>query len=313
MKIDSYNISIGKTAMAAKEQKKGHGSIDGSVLKLKPDPIAAKKEEAKKKAMQIVGDAFANEREIDADIESRRERVRSLQQAKGEANTAIKELENKRATLRETYGVKEDSSEEADLKLLEKEVRANRPGSTITLSEEEQEALQKIHEEGLTEYQKGSLNIFSFEAPYEKEIQEADDEIQLENRIISATELERLKSHAMIDARKQADKVMEAASDEIVSMVVDEAKDHIDEEAKEQEEKAEAKKEEQEEIQARIDAAKQRREESEELTKDLVEGMREAVTNASDIDAAKQEVKDMMNKMKLIEDDIKGAAVDQSI
>ena len=85
------------------------------------------------------------------------------------------------------------------------------------------------------------------------------------------------------------------------------------EEAEKQKEEAQAEKEKEEEIQERIDAAKEKKKENEELTEDILEGVQEASTNASDISAAQQEIKDMMNKMKLIEDDIKGAAVDKSI
>ena len=72
-------------------------------------------------------------------------------------------------------------------------------------------------------------------------------------------------------------------------------------------------KEKQEEIEERIDAAKEKKKENEELTEDILEGVQEAGANASDVSAAQQEIKDMMNKMKLIEDDIKGAAVDTSV
>ena len=62
-----------------------------------------------------------------------------------------------------------------------------------------------------------------------------------------------------------------------------------------------------------IDAAKARRKESEELTEEILDGVREASLTASDVNQAQQEIKDMVNKMKLIEDDIKGAAVDKTV
>ena len=45
---------------------------------------------------------------------------------------------------------------------------------------------------------------------------EAKQEIMVENQIISATELERLKTHPMVDAQKQADAIMDEASKEII-------------------------------------------------------------------------------------------------
>jgi hypothetical protein len=44
-------------------------SINGSSFALQNDPIAAKREEARKKAMKIIGDAFANDRKIDEDLD----------------------------------------------------------------------------------------------------------------------------------------------------------------------------------------------------------------------------------------------------
>lgn len=44
-----------------------------------------------------------------------------------------------------------------------------------------------------------------------------------------------------------------------------------------------------------------------------MEGVSENASMASDVSAVQQEIKDMMNKMKLIEDDIKGVAVDKSV
>lgn len=300
-------------AVRASDKNPNGKSIDGSALQEKFDPVAAKKEEAKKKAMKIVGDAFANELKMDDELSARRERIKALQEEKGYASGAIKEIEDNRAALREAYAIEEDSQEEKDLKLLEKEVRSRFPGSGVQLSKEEMDAIQKIKENGLSEYQQRSLEMLGHEAPYVDIVYEADKEIKLENQIVRETKLERLKSHTMEDAQKQAEEVLEAASKEAIGMLVDEAKEHIDEEAEEREEKAEAEKEKQEEIEARIDAAKEKKKENEELTEEILEKVQEVSIGASDVNAAQQEIKDMMSKMKLIEEDIKGAAVDQSL
>lgn len=80
------------------------------------------------------------------------------------------------------------------------------------------------------------------EVPYAQIAYEADEEIKKENYIISATELERLKSHAMTDSKKQADDIMDKASEEIVKMLLNEAKEHIDKVAEEKKEEAKAEK-----------------------------------------------------------------------
>ena len=319
MKVQNISISMGNDIHSARHnesERKDNNKIkpiDGSALKTKLDPVAAKKEEARKKAMKIVSDAFANELKMDDDLNSRREKIKSLQKDMGDANRAIREIEDSRASLRDTYGVEEDSQEEQDLKLLEKEICYKMPGNDVHFDKGDLDRIAELKKNGLSEYQKRSLEMLEQEVPYATTAYEAKQEIMVENQIITATELERLKTHPMVDAGKQADAIIDEASKEIVGMLVDEAKDHIDEEAEKEKEKAETEKEKKEELQARIDATKEKKKEDEELTEDILEGVAKASSTTNEVSAAQQEIKDMMNKMKLIEDDIKGAAVDKSL
>ena len=317
MKVQNNSISMGNDIRSSRHSERKDNNkikpIDGSAFKTKLDPVAAKKEEAKKKAMKIVSDAFVNELKIDDDLNSRREKIKSLQKDIGDANRAIREIEDRRASLRDTYGVEEDSQEEQDLKLLEKEIRYKMPGNDVRFDKGDLDRIAELKKNGLSEYQQRSLEMLEQEVSYAITTYEAKQEIMVENQIITATELERLKTHPMVDAGKQADAIMDEASKEIVGMLVDEAKDHIDEEAEKEKEKAETEKEKKEELQARIDATKEKKKEDEKLTEDILEGVAKASSATNEVSAAQQEIKDMMNKMKLIEDDIKGAAVDKSL
>lgn len=319
MKINNNAIFMGDDVRSARqdESKKSEDrqrkTIDGKGLQAKLDPIIAKREEAKKKAMKIVGNAFANERKIDDDLDSRRERIKTLQNEMGIAKRAIQEIEDSRNELRNMYGVDLDSQEEQDLKLLEKEIDARMPGSKISLTSEEVEKIADIKANGLSEYQERSLEMKESEFSYAKTAYEAEEEIKMENQIISATKLERLKTHPIVDAKEQAKAIMDAASDEIIGMLVDEAKEHIDEEAEKKKEEAKEKAEEKEELEERIEKVKEEKKEKEKMTEEILEGVAEVENNSKDMEMAQQEIKDMMNKMKLIEDDIKGAAVDKAL
>lgn len=296
-----------------KPNRKQSKSINGSALRTKLDPVSAKREAAKKKAMKIVGDAFANEQKLDDDLNSRRERIRILQAERGEAAKAIKEIEDSRMALRDTYGVDSDSKEEQDLRLLEKEIDAKLPGKSVTLTGDEEKRIAEIKANGLTEYQQRSLELKEAETSHVITAYEADQEIQMENQIITATKIERLKTHPMVDAQNEAETILEAASDEIVGMLFEEAKDHIDEEEEKKKEAAKEKAEEKKELEARIEKTKEEKKEKEKLTEEILEGASEVADNSKNLEAAQQELKDMMNKMKLIEDDIKGAAVDKAL
>lgn len=320
MKVNNTTIFMGDETSRLRHGKSadkagnaGRKSLDGTSLATKTDLISAKREEAKKRAMKIVGDAFENEVKVGDDLNARRAKVRHLQQDIADAQKVINETEAQRSELRDLYKVSEDSKEEQDLKLLEKEIRSKMPGSDIHLTKEEKEQAALIRENGLSEYQERSLSMLEDETFYVQTVYEATAEVKLHNQVITATELEHLKSHTMVDARKNAEAIMDAATDEIASMLVDEAKAHIEEEAKKNKEEAKAEKEKQDEIQEKIDEARARRKKTEKITEDILEEVQDTSNKTQDINTAQQEIKDMMSKMKLIEDDIKGAAVDESV
>lgn len=139
---------------------------------------------------------------------------------------------------------------------------------------------------------------------YNKRIQELEMERMIENTTIANTKVERLKTNPILKATSAAEAVMEAASDEIVGMLMEEAKEHIDEEMKEKEEQAEKAAEKKAEQEEKLEEAKSEAAE-EEVTKEII-----SQPNQEEI---KKEVENIIDKMKLIEEDIKGAAVDTQI
>lgn len=317
MKINNNLIYAGEDTSGIRNGKKqtgglsSGGSVNANELNIRFDPIAAKREEAKKKAMDIIGKAFANESKIDDDLNKRRRHIRELSDENALATKEIKEYEDMRLELRDKYGVNPDSQEEKDLRLLEKEKDSLRPDSRINLTEEDRKELKRIKEAGLSEYQERSLEIRSYEGPAKETIYQNKLEIQTENAIITAVELERLKSHALLDAQKQAEDILDDASKEIIGMLADEAKEHIDDELEEKIEDSKEKAEEKKELEERIEKVRDDKKEREKISEDILESVAEMIKTSSELNDAKQEIKDMMSKMKLIEEDIKGAAVDE--
>ena len=219
---------------------------------------------------------------------------------------------DRRLRRKRIFSVDADSAEEKELKLLEKEFRARQKGSDVQLTKEDMEEIAKIKAKGLTEYQSRSMEMLDYEKPYLDAAYEAKQGIEEENLTISAIKRELEKNTGMLKAQDKADAIEEAASKEIMGMLVDEAKEHIDEEAKEAEEKAKEKQEKEEELQEKIDAARERRkEEEEELTEDIVESAQDLNVTTANINDAQKDIKDMMNKLALVEEDMKGATVDE--
>ena len=133
----------------------------------------------------------------------------------------------------------------------------------------------------------------------------------VENAIIRGVKLERLKSAPMVKAQNEADAILDAASKEVIGMIMEEAKDTMDEKSKEEQEKAEKLEERREEQEAFIEKQKEKRKETEELLENMP--MEELVHMGQLKDEIKQEIKNIVSEMKLVAEDIKGALVDESV
>ncbi len=163
-----------------------------------------------------------------------------------------------------------------------------------------------------------------------KEIEEAEDyfgaQIMNGQMLVEGTEsaltdihLERLKSAPMVEATEDADKILEAANKEIIGMLKDEAKEHIDEENEKRTEEAEEKAEKEKEEEERIEAMKAKKEEREEKegaspeTDYVTAATRQMVKIAETDEKVQQELQNIVSQMKLDLEDLKGAAVDQGV
>ncbi len=276
MQVKNYSVFMGEDRIqsrhAAKKdakQKRNGKAIDARGIAAATDPVAAKRAQAQKKAMKILGDAFAGESKIDDDMSERREKIKSLTQEIADRKQDIKGLEDAKAALLE-QGADENSEEVRQLS------------------------------EGIS--------------AYNKQVMDAENELTSENAVIRQTKIERLKSNPMGEARDQADAVMAAAGDEIMGMLIAEGREHIDRKQEEEKKKAEAAEEKKQEQEAKLEAKKEDREEQKKLTENIVEASRELNGGAKDsVARAQQEIRDMMNRLKLVEADVKGATVDQGV
>lgn len=236
------------------------------------DRIEQKKQEARKQAMKVVGEAFAGDRAMDEDIENRYQNIKDLQEDRQRLLDEKENVEIRKEDLEKGFEAGEISEEDylAEMKDLKKE-------SVIR----------------------------------DQELDDNEAQVMSENSAIRSIQKERLKYSAMTKAQDQAEDILDAAGDEIMGMVVEEGKDHIEEEAEERQEQAEEIKEEKEKQEEVIENQKERREEEEELLENVpMEEMLSLDQIQSDV---KQEVQNILDKMKLIEEDIKGAVVDRNL
>ena len=275
-------------------------SLYASNLNLADDNIAQKRKEGMKKAMRIIGDAFHSDQKIDDDIERRRKIIGDLHKEMDRSWKEIDQLEKRKQELKISYGISDDSQEQLDLKLLEKRRDAQKNPS-VKLSDEEKHRLGVIDQEGMTEYQKFSLEMDSLKEPFQKRLNESQNNIINQRKTINTIQRERVKSHIMVDANVAADKILDVSSRDIIGILVEEAKDYTDEKLEEQREAAEK-------------AAEEKKEQEERTVTSTQNKAMEDILYLNEVkkDILK-EVQEMIEKMKLLPEDILGAAIDTSI
>lgn len=271
--------------------------------------IQQKRERAQKRAMKVVNDAWNVDRKIDDEIDEVKAHIKELQQEKKAAGAEAYEARQEMERLRESYGVEQDSQEQKDLEILKKARAAE--CQDWSLSDEEKEYVNEVKEKGLTEYQERALDVYKVVLGKQSYISALSKQIAGENEVIRGIRQERRKIHPMVDAQEQAEDIIDAAEEEIVGMVVEDAKEHLDEEKEEREEQAEEIREEKEKQEEILD----KREEKEDALEELMEEL--PVDKMLDIDQTMSEVKrqiqNILNELNLVTEDIKGSQVDASL
>lgn len=315
--------------------KKNSGTFFAGNSNLDMDPIAAKRKEARKKAWDVVSSAWDSDKSIDETVQKSRDKYTEMRELEEEANNELKRINDEMAALKEEYKIEPESKEQKELELIMKYKDMQKDPSAEKLSDEEMEQLGQIDMDNLTEYQNRMLELYEQKAGPEKNLEDAKKEIIKANKEITAIEIERLKKHVMVDANKDADVIMKAASDEIVGMVVEEGMDHADEKIEEVKEEAEKKAEEKEEKEEELQQIK----EEKAIQEALIEGTKEAVDKAKAIErqgdtdnmdisemvdlAVKnlnqtggdvaQSLDEIKNSMALLEADLMGIKVDELV
>mgnify|MGYP006971253301 CR=1 FL=1 len=287
------------------------------------DRIAQKKEKAQARALKIVNDAWSGDKKIDDELKRSRDHIKELRETVREARERIQDVEEQRKALDEQYNMTPEKEslmnrgyQERLARQLAEAQGIEYEGRDSDLTQEEWKQFELIeqggYEEYYAEYREMRTGLGRAASSYSSEMARALKLIEAENAVIRGIREEKRKSgDPMLDAQAQADEVLEGARDEIVGMVFEEAKEHIDEEQEKREEQAEAieeKKEEQEEI---LKERRKQEEELEELLKDMpLDEMTDLNRTQAEI---RQEIEQLLSKMGMVADDIKGSMVDMEV
>ncbi len=284
------------------------------------DSIQQRREQAQERALKIVGDAWNGDREIDKEIDRSKERIKELKESYKELQDMRSAMKPEEEEYKQEQTVFTEDPEEAEF--MEKAYIAKMfPWAEVEFTEEEAKRVEEMDVDQVAEYMNNRMEAKtaawqpagtgSAKDEISRLMYELGREIQIENAVIRGIRGEKRKNHTMVDAQKQAEDVMAASRDEIMGMVMEDAKEHIDEEQEKKEQEAEAIKEKKEEQEELLEERKEREEEQEELIEDM------PIEEAADLKnlqaEIRQEVQNIVNKMHLVAEDIKGAVVDTNL
>ncbi|MBE5841341.1 MAG: hypothetical protein E7304_08050 [Butyrivibrio sp.] len=322
---------------ASKSHTNNKNSTTISGANLTGDSLIAQRQGlAKKQALKVVSDAFGGEKKLDAQMQGIKDEIKRLQDEINEKSADTRENDAKLKELQEEYGIDPDSKEHKELSVLAAKMR----NPNVGVSDEEMSRLSEYQQKALyyvTTNQQNSLDIDHAKAMQMANVQGYAD-----------MKSERAKSQDMLKAQDAAEDIMEAANGETIALLTQEAVEHVDEEQEEREEaakeasekkkeekKEEAKKLEKEAAQqemienikehaaesgrtsADIKKAVARREREDANRMDFGDVEKTIISDATSMEdtqnAVNTEITNILNRLSLLSNDIKGTSVDSQI
>lgn len=332
-----------------------NASINMNALGGKMDSLLMRKQRAQKKAMKVVGDAWAADKKFDLDMKERRNYSQKLESSLNENKEQLSNCNAGITELKELYGIEEGSQEQKDVDLVQLWKRNSAAAAMskkfnskemweecthISLTQEDWQRMIELGGElrSPTDYQKRALETLDEADFFQKNVDDVQIEIEAEDMSIRSIKIERLKDHTMSDAQKEAEEIMKDAGKEIIGMLIEEAQDHIDEEIaekiedaketakekEEQEEKIEEQRSEIEKQRAQFELEQEESRKAEEIKTeqrknarkqaDLLEEVQEnTISPFPNTAEAQAQVRAMLQRMKILEEDLKGVNVDKKL
>lgn len=191
--------------------------------------------------------------------------------------------------------------------------------------QEQKEQLKEEYPDGGEEYKAYLKDLNEMEGHWRKEMENGQAMVSDSTKAIKSMKQEALKHHGMVDAFKAAEDTLKAANEEMMGMLLNEAKDTVDENLEETVEKAEEAKEEKTEQEAEMKEAQLEREKRAKEIEEELEKMKKARENgvspqiksfvtAEELQRRQMEVIENTNQIleeqALLPEEIKGIVVD---
>lgn len=300
---------------AAKKASSGNGlTINGSQLNLGEDLVEEKRKKARSMAMELMLDAYNHDKEIDDTIAESSAHAKSLLAENQESRSMIKDIRKEKENTNEIYNVSEGSQEAEELEILRKG-RDSMGNPQAVLTENEYARYKELYADGLSDYHSRMLQLDADEKVYTDKIRDNNISIAGDYAFNRNMGIERLKTHEMYDAKKQGEQIVDAASKEIISNVMQDAVDTIDEDMDNKKEEALEKKQEKQEMEERIEKAKgeEHKDDGDDELMYELDDMLDEVGKISSDNASQTIEKSMglmVAQLQLTAQDVKGLVVD---
>lgn len=293
--INAKDLQIGQNAASAKDAKKGL---------------------ARKQAMKLVGDAWDRDQKVSQSIADMISEKKSKSDELLQLKRQMNDIDSMKSEYMKEYQIDPDSQEQKDLELLEKYQNNKYGAFSDMFSEEEIERLKELQNQPLTEYQEKVLAANYAKDGLSVAYERLASEIKGLAQLVGDAKVEQEKSQDMLKAQDAAGQILDAADQEILGMLYEEGKEHIEEEAEQEEEKAEKLAQEKEEKEERLEKQKEQRKEQEEILDAGEEAdkmkldVRAEKTTDSQVEEAQKSIQKILEENNMINEDIKGIEID---
>lgn len=282
--------------------------------------VEEKRQNAKKQAMKLVGDAWGRDQKAAQNIKDKWALWGAKQIEIKDCQSRISDIEEAKGRLQQQYEVDPESREQKDLEILERFQDYLKGLGDPGFSEEELDRLEELQNMPRTDYQIEVLKLNDDAGEEKKGIMKLQFESEcLKGKIFNA-EQEQAMSQDMLKANDAAQQILDAADKEITNLLIQEGKENIDEKTEEEKEEAEETQEKKEEQQERIEKIKDKTKENREEQEEMIDGELKAdrmemevsmkQRSVSHIETAQKNIQKIMKENNLVNEDLKGIEID---
>ena len=224
----------------------------GDLMLGQGNQIEQKKQTARRQAMKLITDAWGRDELASQSIKDMEQQKADYVEQMQEAKEHEKTFEKSKKELQEQYGVADDSQEQKDLELLEKFQNYKNGSHDESFTKEDVDRLKELQNLPRTEYQEKALRLNQIAGSMKVTASNANDKLIELTDTIAKAKTDQAKSQDMLKAGSAADDILEASNKEIMGLLIQDGKEHIDKEQEEAQKKAEEQKEKRDEQQERI-------------------------------------------------------------